>query len=1512
MKKHLIPIIGAALIAAALACGLAIPAAAPGPVQRGSQALTQAAAASQAPSEPGIPAVVDHVYLGIPAGNGYNPHQVTVDSGRARAYTLNYGSASPDRGNTLSVLDTRTGKVIRLIRLRNMGPEELTPPYPLDLQLDAYRPRLYVLWGNRYGDAPYGNLTVVDAEALTVLETLPGVEALAAGPDRLYLAGGGRLWTADPDSLAELAGRELEGSAEARLLRLNLEADRLYLARAYPGSLDVFEAGTLAPLASRPVADRVMEAAVEPGGERVWVLESEADQVVLRALNAEGERLAQPEALPVSDNIYSDLPMALRGQTMYLAGDDYQDYRLEAYRLPNLDRRDSLPLPSPPYDLAVDETTGRVYAAYQSWSDYVLAIDPETGSTQPLYTALAIRDALADPAAGRLYVLDDGGSLAVRDLGDLDPVASVETGFNILDADSTGYGELSTDPGRGRLYIGGDPVRIVDTGALTVAGQLDGRGQITPDPTGDRLYLTPPCMCRVEQCNTLILDAETLTGTQTIFPPQDPFMAPCVEATQLDVENQLLYARIYNGIPGSNSGNYYTVLDVAGRPEPVFTTFDISYGKMALDPGGERAFAPRYRIAGAYIERFGAVNGGITHTLTLAGAAGQLAYDPAYDRLYAAQQDRLQVFDGELALLAEISLPGEFYLRAFDAGGGRLYLADEEANLLVVATGGGRLEPPPPPAPEGDAPQVQQLVAAPDGTLFRVYGGRLYRSEDGGRNWKLLGRGLPGRQVAALAVSPNYAEDAALLAALSSWSGLGAGLFRSTDGGDTWRPSTRGLTDLQVTHVVNSPTFSRDETIFLTAADAGLFRSTDGGESWLGLADRYAEDVYDRDLGQLAVSPAYADDRLVIIAKDRLLRSDDGGDSWTDTGVPGGLVAFSPHFAEDSLILSAGQWRSTDRGRTWQPAAAGREPGRARQSLFSPDFADDRTVYLVIQPDDGTSLRLQRSVDAGGSWTSLLGGLPAGFETAAVALLPGGELQLAGQDGRELALRPEELDWGRAELDMARFEWQALAVASDGALFVANSVAGVFKSTDGGRTWTDTDFPARSERGLQHARLAAAEDGSLLAAAGAALMRSDDGGETWTHLASLPPGFEVASLAVSPAFAEDGVVLVGGNTAGRRILRSTDRGDSWEEALDAAALEVQYAAELPGIAFSPDFAADGTAYAWLQDGGLLRSTDRGMSWSLAWASDAYLQSMAAAPSGGRLYAGTLYGGLLVSGDGGNTWRDVGGNVPDERSWSTALALAEDGTVFLGTDRGVYRSADGGETWSRASAGLPDQGDGETPAGIRALAYHAGRLYAAPILGGLFVSEDGGDSWRSTLTGRPASPLSPIPVAPTPATATPAAPEVAAAPDCPAPPDYFADLWRARAAELGCPVTAQRTLMAEQSFEGGRMVWRSDIARIYVLPAGRAYADFADTWNDSQPAYLCPELGPPQTPPTPQRGFGKVWCTESTVRAQLGNATGQERAFDAVLQEFETGLIFSTDQGTTYVLEEGGNAWEHIE
>ncbi len=645
--------------------------------------------------EPDIPTMVDELYFGVPAGNGHRPAQVAVDGQNRRLYTLKKGLASDKVGNTVSVIDLAIDQVVNLLELNNWDPDLSWPPDPVDLQADPYRPRLYALTGDRYADTSAVALTVIDAESLAVVETIPAVEAVVPGPDRLYLANDTRLWAVDPLTLQEVASQALEPGRDNAPLLLNSQANRLYLGRgSRSGSVETFQADSLAPVGSYALEGELVELLLDEANQRLVVVENDGSRISAHLFDNQGQPLAGPLPVVLKEDTYSSMQLALAGPTLYVVDRGEDTYRLRAFNLatsgPTGDQ--VLPLDFFPQELVVDTSSGLLYGAYNSPGSYALRIDPAEGTTGLIYTAHYVLDALVDEQAGRLYVLDDGGGLRVLNLADYEEITRQQTGLQ------PGYygfsGQLALDRGRQRLYLGGQPVRVVDTASWEARSYPDLEGQITADPTTDRLYLTAPCSCRMEQCNTRILNADTMRGSETVFPPQDALVAPCVLSTDLDAKNQLLYATISNGVPGSNGGSYLMMFDTqpTGVPERLYTAGEISFGDVALDRQQGRAFASRYRHDRAYIHRFELQPGrSLSQTMELSGAGGQLAYDSAYDRLYVLTTPALQVFDGSLTLLTEIALPEQEQLTLldFDSEGQRLYLAGENGQVLVVATGGG-------------------------------------------------------------------------------------------------------------------------------------------------------------------------------------------------------------------------------------------------------------------------------------------------------------------------------------------------------------------------------------------------------------------------------------------------------------------------------------------------------------------------------------------------------------------------------------------------------------------------------------------------------------------------------------------------------------------------------------------------------------------------------------------------------------------------------------------------------
>ena len=158
----------------------------------------------------------------------------------------------------------------------------------------------------------------------------------------------------------------------------------------------------------------------------------------------------------------------------------------------------------------------------------------------------------------------------------------------------------------------------------------------------------------------------------------------------------------------------------------------------------------------------------------------------------------------------------------------------------------------------------------------------------------------------------------------AQWGGTGGGLFKSTDGGQNWRQLTLGLGDVVQINIAIAPSHPR--RIYASVANEhglGIYRSDDAGENWTRITEdpRPAARIGGGDLSVPAVDPGNPD--IVYAASVVTWKSTDGGKTWTGMrGAPGGddyqRIWINPHHPEIMLIVSdQGAIITVNGGETW-------------------------------------------------------------------------------------------------------------------------------------------------------------------------------------------------------------------------------------------------------------------------------------------------------------------------------------------------------------------------------------------------------------------------------------------------------------------------------------------------------------------------------------------------------------------------------------------------------------------
>lgn len=537
---------------------------------------------------------------------------------------------------------------------------------------------------------------------------------------------------------------------------------------------------------------------------------------------------------------------------------------------------------------------------------------------------------------------------------------------------------------------------------------------------------------------------------------------------------------------------------------------------------------------------------------------------------------------------------------------------------------------------------------------------QVVKTDDGGSTWDDITRGLTGtwgQPVGALSFAVDPGPPSFLYAGTP-----GGGVFRSTDGGQTWHAVNNGLPAEAFVGLVTMQ--SPSSSVLIARIGNTLYGTTDHGDTWSVVAASLPTSVY-----CVAPDPSRGD-TFYVGNYDGLYRTSDGGATWLSLPGAGSVstIALDPVHPGTifcGYVNDPGVKKTTDGGLTWTT-----EAGPWGVLAFGIAATDPETVYA------GTQWTVMKTADGGAHWRGAGGGI-AGLDVLAVAVDP----------------------------------------SHPSTLFAASSGSAgsygfdtIYKTTDSGATWADMSPPADGAEVLALA-IDPLHTDTIWAgsSAYADLFKSTDGGKTWAP--SFPTNVIIDAIAIDPT-RTDTVYAAGSGGHGGGILRTTDGGHTW-----TTLYGLKFGASVESLAMAPG--SPTTLFAGLGGDsiGVLKTVDAGATWDkLPATSGWWVSSLAVDPAtADSVYAGTGQG-LFKSTDGGTSW--AAATLPNSYQSNVSSVLIDPTSpaiVYAATDAGVFRTVDAGANWVTVNAGLSELGVGNItldPTG-------SSTLYAAVVGGSLW-------------------------------------------------------------------------------------------------------------------------------------------------------------------------------------------------
>lgn len=645
-------------------------------------------------------------------------------------------------------------------------------------------------------------------------------------------------------------------------------------------------------------------------------------------------------------------------------------------------------------------------------------------------------------------------------------------------------------------------------------------------------------------------------------------------------------------------------------------------------------------------------------------------------------------------------------------------------------------------------------------------GGGVWKTVDGGVVWRPIFDRVPVASIGALVVSPSDPNvvyvgtgDVSLVGGAAN---MGNGIYKSVDAGHSWTHVGLDATE----HIGAMWIDPHDPNVVVVAAlgrtfapdpERGIFKTTDGGKTWRkvlyvdpetgGIDVVFAPE--DPKVGYATVwhhyvKPGNTRDLIVGSRGGAIYKTTDGGDTWTAVHAPGlptkemGRIGVATALGGQRVfaIVAAGGdegglYRSDDGGASWKKSTA--DPRVTGSGYFSRVFLDPKNPDIVYVAQTS----LYRSVDGGATFISYKGA-PGGDDNHALWIDPTdpARMIMASDQGATISQDSGKTwsSWYNQPTGQMyhlstdnRFPYWVYGTQQD-----SGSIGTLSRGDYGEISFLDWDPVAAYEFGYI---VPSPADPNLVFAGGPArglvlVDRANRQVDTISPNVSRDGDFRLAMnppLAFSP---QDPHVFYEGT---QFLLETQDDGRNWKKI--SPDLTVR-----PGSAEQNAKAKTEEASVAQQDKKLkTKEVKETLKTPNLTAINAFSPSPVAA---GEIWVGTTNGLVQLTRDGGANWHEVSPPGLTEYSQISMVEAShfDPAVAYASVDRHmeddfhpyIYRTRDAGKTWRPIATGIPD---GDFVRVVREDPVRQGLLYAGTE-NATYVSFDDGDHWSSLQLNMP--------------------------------------------------------------------------------------------------------------------------------------------------------------------------------